>query len=108
LTVSLDLISGMIEGLRENCHQFIVQTEPNFFQLLNYAIKEQSSEVKTSAFALLGDVTLNCWPLLVPNLPMLMPDIIHGLDSSNSPYWASPTNNAIWAMGEIAVRYRTA
>jgi transportin-1 len=68
-------------------------------------MKDRVAEVRTSSFALLGDLAMCAFPSLAENLPMLMPEVINGMETLSTPSYASPSNNATWAAGEIALKY---
>lgn len=62
------------------------------------------AEVRQSAFALVGDLTISCFSLLHPFLAQLMPMMIQHLNTNVDPSQISACNNACWALGEISLR----
>jgi transportin-1 len=60
--------------------------------------------VRQSAYALLGDIAISCFPILKPFLPQIMPDAINSIETSPKPENVSVCNNACWSAGEIALQ----
>lgn len=109
VVVSLDLISGIIQGLGPSAAPLIQASNPPIHTLIGICLQpDTATDVQISAFALLGDLAINTSSLLLPHIPELMPLILNGMHrSSSSLAWSSPNNNATWAMGEIAIRYQS-
>jgi transportin-1 len=99
LVCALDLISGLVEGLRGSSEQLIGQS--NLLNLLYECCKSSSPDVRQSSFALIGDLARHAINFLRPGLPTLMPILIHNLQL---PEFVSACNNACWALGEICLR----
>ena len=112
LVTSLDLLSSMIQALNPTeSGQLVQNSQPRFFDLLLYCMRDVHSDVRQSAYALLGDCAVNIFNQLHPYLPPLMPEIIEQLDvgyarSSNQSAAFSVINNACWSCGEIAMKYK--
>ena len=114
LVTSLDLLSAMIQALNESeSGQLIQNSQPRFFDLLLYCMRDMHSDVRQSAYALLGDCAANNFNQLHPYLPSLMPELIQQLDisthASNGTTGTatfSVVNNACWSCGEIAIKYK--
>ncbi|KAI8911544.1 armadillo-type protein [Gorgonomyces haynaldii] len=107
LITCVDLISGIIQGLASDAETYIEQTTPPFYQLMAACMQDSSPDVKTSTFALMGDLAMYCSNSLIPHLPQLLPLIINGMSPHTAHSWSSPNNNATWATGEIALKYQS-
>ncbi|KAG8528840.1 uncharacterized protein KY384_006529 [Bacidia gigantensis] len=112
LVTTLDLISAIIQTLEPaQSGELVQKSEPRFFDLLLYCMEDRHNDVRQSSYALLGDCAVNIFPQLHPNLPTLLPITVRQLDinfanSGNRDRAFSVINNACWACGEIAMRYR--
>jgi len=103
LVSSLDLISGLIEGLRETSIEWI--TGSNLLALLYECMRDPSKpDVLQSVFALVGDLAKYCIAALRPVLNNYLPLLIEHL---YPPAYIAVCNNASWAIGEIAVKVGT-
>lgn len=110
LVTSLDLLSAIVQALgEEKSTKLVAESEPSMFELLHFCLENANSDVRQSAYALLGDCAIYIFFTLQPYLPKIMPILITQLDLSDSsasngtaPY--AVTNNACWSCGEIAMR----
>ncbi|CAD5210069.1 unnamed protein product [Bursaphelenchus okinawaensis] len=98
LVVALDLISELCEGVGSNIMPIVERS--NLVQLALYCANDTSKEVRQSSFALVGDLVKSCFPLIATQIQHVMPVLMSNLDPTN----VSVCNNAIWAMGEIALK----
>ncbi|KAG6335827.1 hypothetical protein ID866_3263 [Astraeus odoratus] len=105
LVVSLDLLSGLAQGLGMGLEALISQTQPNLFQLLTVCLKHPQAPVRQSAYALVGDLAMGCFTLLRPHLQAIMNELILQLDPEPKIEFISACNNAAWSVGEVALRY---
>lgn len=105
LVVALDLLSGLTQGLGLELKPFIENSQPNFFQLLTVCLKYPQAPVRQSAYALVGDLAMSCFPLLRPHMAEIMGELILQLDPEPKLEFVSACNNAAWSVGEIALRY---
>ena len=64
MIVALDLLSGLAEGLHQHIEALVVQS--NVLTLLFQCMQDQTSEVRQSSFALLGDLTKACFQHVRP------------------------------------------
>lgn len=133
LIVSLDLLSGLTQGLRANMAVLITQSQassdslPMMIQLLQACLnvrvplppialacqltsllygQHPEASVRQSGYALLGDMAINCQALSV-YLPAFLPRIVKEIaDQVAAPKYeeVSVCNNAAWAVGEIAMQ----
>ncbi|CDY26790.1 BnaC09g09170D [Brassica napus] len=81
IVCSLDLLSGLAEGLGSGIESLVSQT--NLRDLLLNCCMDEAPDVRQSAFALMGDLARST-NLIGENL--------------------SVANNACWAIGELAVK----
>lgn len=98
LIVSLDLLSGLAEGLKGEIEKFVVSS--NVMQLLYYCIQDPLPDVRQAAFALLGDLTKACFDQVCPTVQNILPILTLNLDLN----FVSVCNNATWALGEISMK----
>ncbi|KAG9312141.1 armadillo-type protein [Chiua virens] len=105
LVVSLDLLSGLAQGLGIVLEPIISQTQPSLFTLLTVCLKHPQAPVRQSAYALVGDLAMGCFTLLRPHLDSIMVELIQQLDPEPKVEFVSACNNAAWSVGEVALRY---
>ncbi|KAI9360048.1 transportin-1 [Zopfochytrium polystomum] len=106
-TVSLDLLSGMIQGLRAGSGELVANSSPPLLDLLAYCINETSPDVRQSAFAVLGDMAIFLFDFVKPHLNQILPITIEQIKrraAMTDFREMSASNNAIWATGEIALQ----
>lgn len=72
---------------------------------MNLCLQYPQAPVRQSAYALVGDMAVTCFPLLEPHLGHIIPEAIQQLSSEPIYEYVSATNNAAWSVGEIALRY---
>jgi transportin-1 len=106
IIVSLDLLSGLTQGLGENVRPLIEQSQPSLLPLLGACITNSEPPVRQSAYALLGDLAISAFPVLRPTLPSLMPELIAQIEVDPKVENVSVCNNAAWAAGEIALQFQ--
>lgn len=105
LVVALDLLSGLTQGLGLSLEPAIGSTQPNLLSLLTVCLKHPQAPVRQSAYALIGDLAMNCFPLLRPHMAGIMQELIDQLDPEPKVEFISACNNAAWSVGEVALRY---
>ena len=105
LVVALDLLSGLIQGLTMSLEPLITSCQPNLLGLLTICLKHPQAPVRQSAYALVGDLAMGCFPLLRPAMPGIMQELIMQLDPEPKFEFVSASNNAAWSVGEVALRY---
>ncbi|TPX33899.1 hypothetical protein SmJEL517_g03297 [Synchytrium microbalum] len=105
MIVALDLLSGMTQGLGAAIEPFVANSSPSLVQLLAHCMNDPASEVKQSAFALLGDLSISAFSHIRPHLNQFLPMVINHIDPNADPSWISVCNNATWATGEISLQY---
>jgi transportin-1 len=105
LVVALDLLSGLTQGLGMSLEPLISRTQPHLFELLTVCLKHPQAAVRQSAYALVGDLAMNTFPLLKPHMSPIMHELILQLDPEPKVEFVSASNNAAWSVGEVALRY---
>ena len=107
LVVAVDLLSGLTQGLGMGLEPFINASDPNLLDLLTVCLKHPQAPVRQSAYALVGDLAMNCFPLLRPKMGQIMQELVLQLDPEPKVEFVSACNNAAWSVGEVALRYGT-
>jgi len=98
LICSLDLLSGMAEGLGLSFGTLMQNS--NILNLVFNCLSIESLGVKQSCLALIGDIARSCINYLYPILNQVLEALIQHLE----PDYPSICNNASWGIGEIAMR----
>ncbi|KAG1423303.1 hypothetical protein G6F58_002873 [Rhizopus delemar] len=107
LIAALDLLSGIVQGLGPSVRPLISKTNPPLIPLLTACIHDPVSEVLQSAFMLIGDIAVACFDLLEPFVPDILEGLIHAIeDTECTTSVVSVYNNAVWAIGEIVMRWK--
>ncbi|PON45056.1 Armadillo-like helical [Parasponia andersonii] len=104
IVCSLDLLSGLAEGLGSGIESLI--SKSNLIDLLLHSCTDDASDVRQSAFALLGDLARVCPVHLRPRLPEFFDVSAKQLNTPKLKETVSVANNACWAIGELAVKVR--
>ncbi|KAI8999818.1 Transportin-PC [Gaertneriomyces semiglobifer] len=104
IVVSLDLLSGVAQGMGPSIEPVILGVQPSAMMILPHCMKDASHEVRQSAYALLGDLAISAFPTLKPQLAHILPDLISQIDTVIDSLRVSVINNAVWAAGEIALK----
>ncbi|RKP06775.1 Transportin-PC [Thamnocephalis sphaerospora] len=102
LIVSLDLLSGLVQGLGPHVEALVLASQPPLLPLLGMCMRDASNEVRQSAYALLGDMAISCFKHIEPHLEQIMPELISQIDPTGKH--VGVCNNASWAAGEISMR----
>ena len=105
LVVALDLLSGLTQGLGMALEPLIAQNQPHLLSLLTVCLKHPQAAVRQSAYALVGDLAMNCFPILRPYMPSIIQELTLQLDPEPKVEFVSASNNAAWSIGEVALRY---
>lgn len=110
IITSLDLLSAIIQISGPDISMRLVsEAQPSIFDLMHFCMENPSSEVRQSAYALLGDCAIFVFAALQPRLDKLLPILMQHLDVAGVAEDADEkafavTNNACWSCGEISVR----
>lgn len=112
ITCATDLLDGLVESLGSSFHALVSSSShfgpPAFLMTLHSLLCHNdyvTAGVQMSALALLGDLARHTPALLEPVLPQLLQEAIQALDPTI--HHASVCTNAVWAIGEIFVKFRT-
>ncbi|KAJ0241878.1 Transportin-1 [Hirschfeldia incana] len=104
IVCSLDLLSGLSEGLGSGIVCLISQS--NLRDLLLKCCMDEASDVRQSAFALMGDLARVFLAYLQPRLLEFLEIASQQLSANLTRENLSVANNACWAIGELAVKVR--
>ncbi|KAG0182044.1 hypothetical protein DFQ28_001171 [Apophysomyces sp. BC1034] len=104
IVVALDLLSGMVQGLGPAIDPFVASSDPSLMSLLQVCIHDPVTDILQSTYALIGDLSIACFDRLVDCLPVILPELIQQIAYDFQS--GSVCNNAVWAGGEIAIRWR--
>ncbi|KIW34512.1 uncharacterized protein PV07_01288 [Cladophialophora immunda] len=113
IVTALDLLSAIIQAISpEKSAPLVQNSQPQFFDLLGFCMEDATTDVRQSAYAVLGDCAIALYPSLDPYLPKLIPILIRQLDLDAIPDTDSENGfnvlaNVCWSMGEIAARAQT-
>ncbi|KAL6346911.1 hypothetical protein AAG906_003028 [Vitis piasezkii] len=103
IVCSLDLLSGLAEGLGSGIESLVAQSSLRDL-LLQCCMDDDAPDVRQSAFALLGDLARVCPVHLHPRLSDFLNVAAKQLNTSKLKETVSVANNACWAIGELAVK----
>ncbi|CAH9125944.1 unnamed protein product [Cuscuta epithymum] len=104
IVCSLDLLSGIAEGLGSSIESLISQSI--LTDLLLQCCLDDVSDIRQSAFALLGDLARVCPVHLRKHLSEFLGAAMKQLEAAKLNETVSVANNACWAIGEIAIKVR--
>ncbi|KAL8292224.1 hypothetical protein RQP46_001690 [Phenoliferia psychrophenolica] len=104
LIVSLDLLSGLTQGLNTTVTELYQASEPPVLTLLALCLQHPDPPVRQSSYALLGDTAISCFHILKPRLAEFMPGLVSHIEVEPRAAEVSVCNNAAWAAGEIALQ----
>ena len=113
IVTALDLLSAIIQAISpEKSAPLVQNSQPQFFDLLSFCMEDPTTDVRQSAYAVLGDCAIALYPTLDPYLPKLIPILLRQLDLDAIPDTDSENGfnvlaNVCWSMGEIAARAPT-
>ncbi|ORY98161.1 armadillo-type protein [Syncephalastrum racemosum] len=103
MVVALDLLSGLVQGMGQLVEPLVATSDPPLLSLLAVCIHDPVTEVLQATYALIGDLAIACFERLRSYLPTIIPELIEQI--SPDLQTVSVSNNAIWAAGEIAIRW---
>ncbi|OVA15964.1 HEAT [Macleaya cordata] len=104
IVCSLDLLSGLAEGLGSGIESLVAQS--NLRDLLLQCCMDDALDVRQSALALLGDLARVCPVHLHPHLSEFLNVATQQLSTPALKETVAVANNACWAIGELAVKVR--
>jgi transportin-1 len=103
LVVALDLLSGLTQGMGMGLEPLLARS--TLFDLLVACLRHPQAPVRQSAYALVGDLAIGCFPLLRPYAPGVLNELVQQLDPEPKAEFISASNNAAWSVGEVALRF---
>jgi transportin-1 len=103
LVVALDLLSGLTQGMGMNLGNLISNSQ--LFDMLVVCLKHPQAPVRQSAYALVGDLAIGCFPLLRTYASAILNELVQQLDPDPKVEFISASNNAAWSVGEVALRF---
>ncbi|KAJ9612951.1 hypothetical protein H2200_002892 [Cladophialophora chaetospira] len=113
IVTALDLLSAIIQAISPEKSAPLVQaSQPQLFDLLSFCMEDPTTDVRQSAYAVLGDCAIALYSSLDAYLPKLLPILIRQLDLDTIPDTDSENGfnvlaNVCWSLGEIAARAPT-
>ncbi|ONM15699.1 Transportin-1 [Zea mays] len=102
IVCSLDLLSGLAEGLGAGIESLVAQS--SLRDLLLQCCMDEAADVRQSALALLGDLSRVCPIHLHPRLQEFLTVAAKQLNPQSVKDAVSVANNACWAIGELAIK----
>lgn len=102
IVCSLDLLSGLTEGLGAGIESLISQS--NLRDMLLQCCMDDAYDIRQSAFALLGDLARVCPVHLHSRLSEFLDVAAKQLNTPKLKETLSVANNACWAIGELAIK----
>jgi len=105
LVAALDLFSGLTRGSGMGLEPYIARTQPNILEYLPWCLRYPHAPGRQAACALVGDLAMNCFPLLRPHMTAVMQELILRLDPELKVEFVNACNNAVCSVGEVALRY---
>ncbi|KAJ1917309.1 hypothetical protein H4219_003268 [Mycoemilia scoparia] len=100
--VSLDLISAIIQALGSGSSPLVGNAEYPLFQMIAMCMVDYVADVRQSAFALLGDLTMFSFEHVKPHFVSIMSQLIPQIDPGYA--YINVCNNATWSAGELALK----
>ncbi|KAK4947332.1 hypothetical protein LTR10_013700 [Elasticomyces elasticus] len=113
IVTALDLLSAIIQAISpEKSAPLVQNSQPQFFDLLSFCMEDPTTDVRQSAYAVLGDCAIALYGSLDPYLQKLLPISVRQLDLDAMPDDDSENGfnvlaNVCWSIGEIAARAST-
>ncbi|KAI9323497.1 Transportin-PC [Dichotomocladium elegans] len=103
IIVALGLLSGLVQGLGQMVDPLIANSNPPLLSLLAVCIHDPDAGVLQATNALIGDLAKACFGKLSVILPSILPELIQQI--TPDPEYHLACSNAVWALGEIALRW---
>lgn len=108
IVTGLDLLSAVIQAIDpQKSGQLVTKFE--FFKYLLTCAQDPSTDVRQSAYALLGDCAIMVYPQLEPFIPKLAPLLASQIDldlikDEDSDGGFNVLNNVCWSCGELGAK----
>ena len=106
IVISLDLLSGIAQGMSVSVEPYVAACQTPVMPLLFACLRDVNGEVRQSAYALLGDLTISAFGVVRPGLGEVMRLLVEQIDPNVPHALASACNNAAWSSGEVALQWR--
>ncbi|KAI9296043.1 ARM repeat-containing protein [Neoconidiobolus thromboides FSU 785] len=103
IIVSLDLIAAIVQALGEHTVALANSVQPSLVPVIATCLKDDYEYVKQSAYALLGDISINSIQLIANEIPQFLTFMVS--DFEDAVNYGGVCNNLVWSCGEIACRY---
>lgn len=107
--LGFDILGALTQGLREDSQPLFHSSPIQMETLLLAALDNESiaASVKQAAYALVGDLAIGCPSVLCSPtfLGKIVPFIARDMDVRTEKTTAGAANNAVWALGELVVRF---
>ncbi|VVT56628.1 uncharacterized protein SAPINGB_P005185 [Magnusiomyces paraingens] len=100
---ALDLVDGIVLGVKENMAELTQRVQPNLVELLIACFDDEVFEVRQSALAVVGDLAIHAIDVLLPQMNAMMEGLLKQMSMEYTP---GVCNNAIWSAGEIALKLK--
>jgi transportin-1 len=103
MVCATDVLDGLVEGLGSNFAELVsssAQYKDHFLTLLKTLVGHDVEGVRMSAFALMGDIAIQCPVVMQDGMSELITEAILCIDAT----FPSVCNNAVWAIGEVLVK----
>jgi len=103
ILAATDIFDAMVEGMGGSSFSTLVSSSPyanNFLPMIVQLCKNDVPGVRLSVFALVGDLTRHCPQIIQPALVEILTELTRCIDTMH----ANVCNNAIWSLGEIALK----
>lgn len=102
MVTAIDLIDGLVLGLKDKAAPLMMNSEPPFMELLLVCCHDEF-DVRQSTFALIGDMAALCPQPLEPYMDQLMSELLAQVEYNH--IWPDAVSNTCWSLGEIALRF---
>ncbi|XP_078433901.1 transportin 1 [Wolffia australiana] len=102
IVYSLDLLSGLVEGLGGGIETLVGAS--NLSDILLLCCVDNTPDIRQSAHALLGDLARVCPMHLRPRITEFLNVAAKQLNADELKENVSVANNACWAIGELAIK----
>lgn len=97
IVCALDLISGIVDGIGSSVESLV--KESKVIGMILHCMNHDEGGIRQAAYGLIGDLAKTC----IGHLREFMTDIVKSLLLKVDQKPVAASNNAIWALGEIAI-----
>lgn len=110
---ALDMLDGLVQSLHAGGLAPLLvadrENQPSLVSLIEHCISLDDGDVRQSSLALLGDLAIYSFDLLLPSLPEIVPDLVQLVDPrriAEDPEYEPTGDNAMWALAEISLHHK--